>query len=206
MSGQRLFNLVPVLQQLLLIQGIKLACVQKRIPFICTHPFHPVSIRSLHHPEFRCSGDTPMAPFLTLQRDPARAAPHAPCRSSWHRRMVVVCRSSSKLSGWGVRTHPASDYSWISRSSVVLDHYLLFLPSLYPRPCEFLPKYKYLGEKENLFIFAVLVLSFQPVVLLLPALLSQWRGIIHTWTNDHIIDSLLLSWAPNYSWELTSLK
>lgn len=165
------------------------------------------TIVRLHHPELRWSGDTPMAPFLTLQRDPARAAPHAPCRSSWHRRMVVVRRSSSKLSGWGVRTHPASDYSWISRASVGSDHYLPFFPSLYPHPCEFFGKnINNWGKKENLFIFAVLVLSFQPVVLLLPALLSQSRGIIHTWTNDHIIDSLLLSWAPNYSWELTSLK
>lgn len=119
------------------MQRIKLACGKRHIPFICAHP---LSIHSLHHPEFRCSGDTPMAPFLTLQRDPARAAPHAPCRSSWHRWMVVVCRSSSKLSGWGVRTHPASDYSWISRSSVGLDHYLPFLPSLYSRPCEFFGK------------------------------------------------------------------
>lgn len=199
--------LIPV--RLPLIRQIKLACGKRRIPFICAHPFskqYP-STASTNH-EFRCSTDTPMAPFLTLQRDLAQAAPDAPHRSSWHRRIVAVYPFSSNLSGWGVGTHSASDYAWIPPSSVGPDHYLSFLSSLDPFPCEFALWQKNKQQKKKGIISSWAYLSpySSLLIFLLCALLSQSRGMIHTWTNDHIIDSLLLSWAPNYSRELTSLK
>lgn len=84
------------------------ACGEKCVPFICTCSIHPQP-----PPTVSCSTETPMAPFLTLQRYPAQAAPDAPRRSPWHRRIVAVHPSSPKLGGWTVSTHPASDYSWI---------------------------------------------------------------------------------------------
>lgn len=114
------------------------------------HPFYLRSSSfqtvSIHQSEFRCSADIPMAPFFTLQRDLAQAVPDAPRGSSRHRQIVAVYPSSSKLSGWSVSTHPASDYT-----SLFCQVWLLspFFPSL--DPCEFAPwrKNKKLKTKKS---------------------------------------------------------
>lgn len=121
------FTGCPKAVQLLLTRQLKLACRTRRpLVYLRSSIFQTASVHRLHQPAFRRNTDAPMAPFLTVHRDPVRAAPGAPRRSSWHRRIVAVGPSSSELSGWSVGTHPASDYSWTPPSSVGSDHYLPF--------------------------------------------------------------------------------
>lgn len=121
------FTGCPKAEQLLLTRQQKLACrTRHTLVYLRSSIFQTAPVHRLHQPAFRWSTDAPMAPFLTVHRDPVRAAPGAPRRSSWHRRIVAVGPSSSELSGWSVGTHPASDYSWIPPSSVGSDHYLPF--------------------------------------------------------------------------------
>lgn len=183
-----------------LIRQIKLACRKRRIPFICAHPV------------------SKQCPSTNLSSGVAQIYqwPHfSRCNAIRHKQCQMLpaglpdidklLRSTLPLQSWVDEVSAHILHQIIPPSSVRSDYYLPFFHSL--DPCEFAnwrKNKKLKTKKGNLFILGVFVSSFQPVVL--SSLCPQSRGIIHTWTNDHIIDSLLLSWASNYSQELTSLK
>lgn len=158
---------------------INLACGKSTNSTPFFKKWYPSTATTNH--EFRCSTNTPMAPFLMLQRDPAQVAPDASRRSSWHRWIVAVFLSSSKLSGWGVSTHPASDYSWIPPSSVESDYYphpptthpFSLLWSHAPVNLHFGERKKQQHKKGNHFILGILFFSHSSLFLFrLCALLS----------------------------------